>query len=172
MKTIKLLIIAVLAVFVLTNCNCYKKNQFQSTDELVNKVAANLETITIDKLKTKMDSFEMYNLIDVREPSEHNHGYIPGAVSIPRGTLEFNIGKEEFWENAGFYYPAKNEEFILYCKKGSRSILAVDALLKLGYSNVKYLEGGFKKWELTYPLLQEKNLELEGHGKVEEVGGC
>jgi 3-mercaptopyruvate sulfurtransferase SseA len=50
--------------------------------------------------------------------------------------------------------------------------LAVESLKKLGYKNVKYIEGGFKKWELTYPLMQEKNLE-EGSGhQVEEVGGC
>ncbi len=172
MKHIKFIIILLLAVIVFSNYSCNKQESFQSAEELVASVAVNLETITIDQLKAKMDSFEMYNLIDVREPKEHNHGYIPGAVNIPRGTLEFNIGKEEFWEKAGFYFPAKDEEFILFCKKGNRSILAVDALLKLGYTNVKYIEGGFKKWELTYPLLQEKNLELESHGNEEEVGGC
>ncbi len=172
MKTIKLIVSLVCISCLAINYSCSKKEQFQNADELVASVAVNLEKITIDQLKAKMDSFEMYNLIDVRETKEHNHGYIPGAVNIPRGTLEFNIGKEEFWENAGFYFPAKDEEFILFCKKGSRSILAVDALLKLGYSNVKYIDGGFKKWELNYPLLQEKNLELESHGEVEEVGGC
>lgn len=114
----------------------------------------------------------MFNLIDVREPSEHNHGYIPGAVNIPRGVLEFNITNEAFWESTGFYFPEPTEEFILYCKKGSRSILAAETLKKLGYKNVTIIEGGWKKWELTFPTLQEKNLELESHGAAEEVGGC
>lgn len=86
--------------------------------------------------------------------------------------MEFNIALEEFWESTGFYFPEPTEEFILYCKKGSRSILAAEALKKLGYKNISIIEGGFKKWELTFPLLQEKNLELESHGAAEEVGGC
>ena len=151
--------------------SCQKSETNTTVEQIVEQATKEVKTISVEELKTKIDSFEMFNLIDVREPSEHNHGYIPGSVSIPRGVLEFNIGKEEFWESTGFYYPETTEEFILYCKKGSRSILAVEALKKLGYENVKIITGGFKKWELTYPLMQEKNLDLETGG-AEEVGGC
>jgi rhodanese-related sulfurtransferase len=139
---------------------------------MVELASKNISKIPVEELKTKIDSFEMFNLIDVREPGEHNHGYIPGSVNIPRGTLEFNIGNEEFWENTGFYYPENTELFIVYCKKGSRSILAAESIKKLGYKNVFILDGGWKNWELNYPLLQEKNLELEAHEEQEEVGGC
>lgn len=152
--------------------SCQKVETFSSADEMVELASQNLKTISVEELKTKIDSFEMFNLIDVREPSEHNHGYIPGSVNIPRGTLEFRIGSEEFWESTGFYYPECTEQFVIYCKKGSRSILAAETLKKLGYNNVVFVDGGFKKWELSYPLIQEKNLELESHGGAEEVGGC
>ncbi|WP_347839815.1 rhodanese-like domain-containing protein [uncultured Draconibacterium sp.] len=167
MKKIFILIIG-MALF----AACDKTTSYNSVDEMVEQASQNLATLTVEQLKTKIDSFEMFNLIDVREPGEHNHGYIPGSVNIPRGTLEFNIGKEEFWESTGFYYPEKSELFVLYCKKGSRSILAAETLKKLGYENIYFLDGGWKKWELTYPLLQEKNLELESHGDQGEVGGC
>ena len=152
--------------------SCQKADTFSSVEELVELASKDLKTITVEDLKTKIDSFEMFNLIDVREPSEHNHGYIPGSVNIPRGTLEFKIANEKFWESTGFYYPETTEQFVVYCKKGSRSILAAETLKKLGYKNVVFIEGGWKKWELTYPLMQEKNLELESHGNAEEVGGC
>ena len=151
---------------------CSKTETFISVDEMVEKAGKNISRITVEELKTKIDSFEMFNLIDVREASEHNYGYIPGSVNIPRGTLEFNIGNEEFWESTGFYYPEPGELFVVYCKKGSRSILAAESLKKLGYKNVLILEGGWKKWELTFPLQQEKNLESESHGEKAEVGGC
>ena len=151
---------------------CQKVDSFSSVDEMIKLAEKNLKTITVEELKVKIDSFEMFNLIDVREPSEHNHGYIPGSVNIPRGLLEFNIGNEAFWESTGFYFPEQTEEFVVYCKKGSRSILAAEALTKLGYKNVVFIEGGWKKWELSYPLVQEKNLELESHGEEKEVGGC
>lgn len=166
----KYLLVTIAVIFLFTGCN--KNDTFSSVDEMVVKAAKDLKTISVEELKTKIDSFEMFNLIDVREPAEHNFGYIPGSVNIPRGTLEFNIASEDFWVSTGFYFPEPTEEFILYCKKGSRSILAAEALMKLGYKNVKVIEGGFKKWELSYPLLQEKNLELQSHGAAEEVGGC
>ncbi|MEN8116413.1 MAG: rhodanese-like domain-containing protein [Bacteroidota bacterium] len=162
------LILATLSILV----GCNKTDTFKSVDEMVQLAGKDLNSITVEQLKTKIDSFEMFNLIDVREPGEHNHGYIPGSVNIPRGVLEFNIGKEDFWESTGFYYPEKTEEFILYCKKGSRSILSAEALKKLGYENVVIIEGGWKKWELSYPTLQEKNLEMESHDSGGEVGGC
>ena len=151
---------------------CTKIDVYNSADEMVAIASKNLTKVTVEELKTKIDSFEMFNLVDVREPNEYNHGYIPGSVNIPRGTLEFNIGKEEFWENTGYYFPEKSEQFILYCKKGSRSILAAETLKKLGYKNVSIIEGGWKKWELTYPLMQEKNLDAVSHESAEEVGGC
>ncbi len=167
MKKILILIIAV-GFF----ASCQKTETYTSTDEMVAAAKSNLTTVTVEEIKARLDTFAVFNLIDVRETSEHNHGYIPGAVNISRGTLEFKIGDEEFWVSTGFYYPEKTEEFVLYCKKGNRSILAAESLKKLGYENVSIIEGGFKKWELTYPELQEKNLELESHGAAEEVGGC
>ena len=151
---------------------CSKTETFTSADEMVEAASKSINTITVEELKVKIDSFEMFNLIDVREPEEHNHGFIPGSVNIPRGTLEFNIANEEFWESTGFYYPEKTELFVLYCKKGSRSILAAQTLKQMGYDNIFIIEGGWKQWELTYPLLQEKNLDAVSHDSGGEVGGC
>lgn len=151
---------------------CSKTETFTSADEMVEAASKSINTITVEELKVKIDSFEMFNLLDVREPEEHNHGFIPGSVNIPRGTLEFNIANEAFWESTGFYYPEKTELFVLYCKKGSRSILAAQTLKQMGYDNILIIEGGWKQWELTYPLLQEKNLDAVSHDSGGEVGGC
>jgi Rhodanese-related sulfurtransferase len=152
--------------------SCSNDKVYTSVDEMVNDAKKKVQAITVEELKVKIDSMEMFNLIDVRIKSEHNHGYIPSAINIPRGTLEFKLVNKKYWENEGLYMPFKDEEYILYCKKGSRSVLAAESLLKLGYKNVKYIDGGFKKWEMTYPLLQEKNLEAESGHQAEEVGGC
>lgn len=166
----KKLFILILAIGFLASCQ--KTSNYSTTDEMIEAVKPGIKTVTVEELKERIDTFAVFNLIDVRDAREHNHGYIPGSVNISRGTLEFNIGSEEFWESTGFYYPEKTEEFVLYCKKGNRSVLAAESLKKLGYKNVFIIEGGFKKWELTYPNMQDKNLELESHGAEGEVGGC
>jgi rhodanese-related sulfurtransferase len=116
----------------------------------------------------------VFTLIDVREDAEHYAGYIPGSVHLSRGRLEFNIDKDEFWEEEGLYKPAKDEIIVLYCKKGERSVLAAEALGKLGYKKVYTIIGGWKTWERTYPDEYEKNLEkLGGHEAAPaKSGGC
>jgi len=156
--------------WILTGCE--RQQEFATADDLVASVAASIEEISPEQLKTKLDEGEMILLIDVREKSEHNPGYIPSAINICRGVLEFKMGNEKFWDDQFLYLPEKSDEIIVYCKKGKRGVLAASALKSLGYTNVKNLTGGWKQWEMTYPLEHEKNLEEMGHGPVEEEGGC
>lgn len=172
MKNINLIFLVAVLFVSQVFFSCNNSQNFASVDEMVETAKKEVNSISVEEIKQKLDSMEMFNLIDVRARTEHNHGYIPSAINIPRGSLEFKIANEEYWTAEGLYLPGKGEEYILYCKKGSRSALAVKALKSLGYKNVKYIEGGFKKWELSYPLLQDKNLEELGGHQVEEVGGC
>jgi rhodanese-related sulfurtransferase len=154
-------------------CNSCSKNQvYSSADEMVAEAAKFVTEITVGELKTFFDEGELFTLIDVREPNEHNFGYIPGSVNLPLGILPFNIGKDEFWENEFLYRPEKEETIVVYCKKGKRGTLAAKMLQDLGYTNILNLEGGWKTWELTYPLEYEKNLENLHAAPHEEEGGC
>ncbi len=172
MKIIKSFFGTAALILALFTVSCNSTETYPDVKAMVKAAAKDIDFITVEQLMTKIDSGDVFNLIDVRELKEYNHGYIPGAINIPRGVLEFKINNEQFWTNEGLYLPLKDEEFILVCKKGSRSILAAQSIMKLGYKNVKVLEGGWKKWELTYPDIQEKNLDEGAHEEVEEVGGC
>ena len=77
-------------------------------------------------------------LLDVREESEWQRGYIPGAVHLGRGIIERDIERR---------YPDKNTPFILYCGGGYRSALAAESLQKMGYTNVLSMSGGFTAWK-------------------------
>lgn len=74
--------------------------------------------------------------LDVREPNEWNLGRVPGAVHIPRGHLE---GKVEGIVD-------RDMSIVVYCAGGSRSALAADTLLQMGYNRVTSLKGGFRSW--------------------------
>lgn len=78
-------------------------------------------------------------VIDVREPGEFQLGHLPGAVNIPRGVLEFNIGSNSALAN-------KDEPIVLYCKTGGRAALSAVNLQRMGYSQVRSLTGGFDGW--------------------------
>jgi len=77
-------------------------------------------------------------LIDVREGDEHQEGFIPGALWIPRGKLELRI------EDA---VPDRDADIVLYCAGANRSALAARALGELGYTRVRSLIGGFGAWK-------------------------
>lgn len=154
--------------------NCTKKNTlYESGDDFVNEVIERVESITPETAKEMMDTSSYYILLDVREPNEHYPGFIPGSVNIPRGILEFNMNKEAFWESQSMYPPYKTDLILVYCKKGKRSVLAASTLEKMGFVNVKFIDGGFKNWELTYPNDYERiEINSDTHEEAEEVGGC
>lgn len=164
------LIAALVAIMV----SCSKVQRYDTVDQMVNQASKQVSYITPQQLHQWMQDYEPYTLIDVRQELEHYHGFIPGSVNIARGSLEFNIADPKFWEQTGLYEPAKDDRIILYCLKGQRSSLAAVALKQLGYNNVFVIEGGYKKWELTYPDIFEKALDkLSGQSeKPAKSGSC
>jgi phage shock protein E len=77
-------------------------------------------------------------LIDVRETDDFAKEHATGAVHMSRGTLELKIEDK---------VPNTASPIICYCGGGSRSALAAESLLKMGYTNVASLAGGFKAWK-------------------------
>lgn len=75
-------------------------------------------------------------LIDVRSQQEFELARIPGAISIPRGTAEFQIAEQ---------VRDADQEIILYCRTGNRAALVKKALDVQGYRNVS-VHGGFESW--------------------------
>jgi rhodanese-related sulfurtransferase len=80
---------------------------------------------------------ERFHLLDVREDSEWDRGHLPGAVHIGKGVIERDIEK---------IIPNRDAEIVLYCGGGYRSVLAADALQRMGYRNVISMAGGYSGW--------------------------
>ena len=71
-------------------------------------------------------------LLDVRQADEFNAGHIEGAVLVPHDTIA---------EKIGAVVPDKNIPVYVYCRSGRRSAIAVEAMRKLGYTNLTDLGG-------------------------------
>ncbi len=105
---------------------------------LVNDAKTRIKEIDVSRLKALQSSSDPFTLIDVREDNEWTDGHIPGSVHIGRGVLERDIESR---------VPRKDTTIILYCRGGSRSALAADALMKMGYSKVASLAGGITAYK-------------------------
>ncbi|BDU21967.1 molybdopterin-synthase adenylyltransferase MoeB [Dyella sp. GSA-30] len=77
-------------------------------------------------------------LIDVREDDERASGIATGALGISRGFLELRIEQQE---------ADRDRPILLICGSGQRSLLAAEALQRMGYSKVASIAGGFTRWK-------------------------
>lgn len=107
-------------------------------------------------------------LIDVRESTETADGIVPGSRLIPRGFLELRIEDQ---------IADRNQEIVLMCAGGTRSLLAGRSLQELGYTNVTSLDGGFRAWkneglgfEVPKTLSQDQLTRYSRHLLIPEVG--
>jgi molybdopterin/thiamine biosynthesis adenylyltransferase/rhodanese-related sulfurtransferase len=100
--------------------------------------------VSLDELLRRVQAREDYVLVDVREKEEHRAGYIPGAISVPRGFLEQQIESR---------VPDKSARVVTYCAGGVRSAFAAATLAELGYTHVESANPGFVRWkDLGYPV--------------------
>ena len=77
-------------------------------------------------------------LVDVRETDEIAQGSPPGARRLGRGFLELRI------EEA---VPDLNQKVVLMCATGIRSLFAAEDLMRLGYTRLFNMAGGFTSWK-------------------------
>ena len=81
--------------------------------------------------------------VDVRESGEQAKGMITGAVSAPRGFLEFIADPEGPMHNEAL---VSGKQLVIYCGTGGRSALSAMTLDKMGIDKVVNLTGGFAAW--------------------------
>ncbi|CAK0775012.1 Sulfurtransferase [Gammaproteobacteria bacterium] len=84
-------------------------------------------------------------LLDIREPYEFDIVHIPGSINVPRGILEqaCETGYEETVERlAG----AREENIIVVCRSGHRSVLAGYVMQLLGFRRIRSLKLGLRGW--------------------------
>ena len=112
--------------------------------DLMADVRKRTKQVSLEELKRRLDAGEKMTLVDVREKDEVRAGYIPGAISIPRGFLEIQAEQK---------LPDKNARIVAYCAGGTRSALAAATLAELGYTNVETANPGFVRWkDLGWPM--------------------
>jgi rhodanese-related sulfurtransferase len=112
--------------------------------KIVEDAKRRIREVTIADVKPRLDRGEAFHLVDVREESEWANGHLPDAIHLGKGIIERDIEQR---------IPNTSAEIILYCGGGFRSALAAENLMKMGYTNVFSMDGGFRAWrEAGFPI--------------------
>jgi rhodanese-related sulfurtransferase len=93
-----------------------------------------IQIITTEELKKKLEQGEKLELVDVREDHEVAQGIIPGAKHIRMGDIPANLD-----------YFDKEKEYIFICRSSARSGNVCHYLQEQGYK-VRNMTGGMLEW--------------------------
>ena len=122
----KKLLFLILAVMMLTACGHDRENGQEAA----------YRNITAEEAKQIMDSEDGYIILDARTQEEYDQGHIPGAIVISHEEI---VGKAEDM------LTDKDQLILVYCRSGRRSKIAAEALVELGYTNIREF-GGIIDW--------------------------
>ena len=109
---------------------------------LINEAKKEAGEVTPEQVKEMIEDEEVI-ILDVRESEQRAEGYLFNdfvavkTISITRGNLEWEIEDK---------IKDKETSIVTYCRNGGRGALAAQTLKKMGYKNVKNLQGGIWAW--------------------------
>ena len=132
---ILLILIAISAVAFLSGCTAQQSQVFKtvSPDEAYRLIQENRDNPN-------------FVIIDIRTPQEYQAGHIDGAVNIDYYSPNF---KEELNKLD------KTKTYLIYCRTGHRSGLAMPIFKELGFQKVYELGGGITAWAAKgYPIVK------------------
>lgn len=99
----------------------------------------------VKDLFSAIEKKEEFILLDVRTPQEYSKGKIAGSINLPVDQVKEKVEK---------LIPEKEKHIYVYCLSGSRSVLAVEEMIKLGYKNVFDVKNGLLAWRVSnFPVV-------------------
>jgi molybdopterin/thiamine biosynthesis adenylyltransferase/rhodanese-related sulfurtransferase len=136
--------------------------------ELLAQLRSEIGEVDATTLHDELATGQRSELVDVRAQGEWDEGHLPGAHNVGRDYLESRIERA---------LPERDTPIVLYCESGNRSLMAAKTLRELGYTNVRYLNGGYVDWkrdgyEIVFPksLTPQQRARYARHLLVSEVG--
>ena len=90
-------------------------------------------------VSAKRDAGDAFLLLDCREDDEYRHVHIDGATLVPMSQLMERVG--ELNEH-------RDDEIIVYCHHGGRSLRVAMWLRQQGFTNAKSMAGGIDRWAI------------------------
>ncbi len=99
--------------------------------------------LTATEFDRRRDALAELQIVDVRNPGEHQLGSIPGATSIPVSQLPSRVTELD-----------PTLPTVVFCAGGYRSSVAASVLRAAGFSDVSDIIGGYGAWAHATGLTQ------------------
>ena len=96
-----------------------------------------LPAISCKELRQVQSMTEPHLILDVREPAEFEAGHIEGSMPIPVNDLETNLPS---------LARSRDEMVVVVGEEGEKAAETHRHLQNAGFTNVRFLLGGFDEW--------------------------
>jgi len=94
--------------------------------------------VDVEAVKKAFNEKDNLIILDVRTQDEYDRGRIPGSINIPLDELDSRVDS---------LISDKSKPLYVYCLSGSRSMLAAEQLIILGYKNIYNITNGLLAWK-------------------------
>ncbi len=112
-------------------------------------------------LEEKLSNNKKPLLLDIREADEFSAMHINGSMHVPRGILE-SACDYDYFETVPQLVQAREQNIVVICRSGNRSILAAYTMQQMGYKHVASLKTGLKGWnDYELPLVDQYGNEVD-----------
>ena len=98
-----------------------------------NKEIDHLKSISVDQFIELKATHPKLEVLDVRKPSEFAAEHLENALNSPLDFINQNMAEIN-----------KDQEYLMHCKSGYRSVVFGSILKARGYDNLTNIEGGFE----------------------------
>ncbi|MDH5391801.1 MAG: rhodanese-like domain-containing protein [Gammaproteobacteria bacterium] len=100
-------------------------------------------------------------LVDVREPHEYDTMHVENSILAPRGVLE-TCCEYDFDETIPELAAGRENEILVICRSGNRSLLAARTMQLMGFQKIHSLKTGLRGWnESDLPLIDKDGKEID-----------
>ncbi len=129
--------------------------------ELVEEARPWVKEVLPWDLVPELDAGEPLLLLDIREPYEFDVVHIPNSLNVPRGILE-QACETGYEETVARLAAAREENVVIICRSGHRSVLAGYVMQLMGFRQVRSLKLGLRGWnDFELPLLDGRQQRVD-----------
>jgi rhodanese-related sulfurtransferase len=114
---------------------------------MAGEAMAAVPAVTASELKQQLERDPDLLLVDVRDfDSRTRSGMIPSAVAVSHGELLYKADQEVPPEWRDPRLQDRSRPIVTHCDLGPLGAISAHTLQEMGFTNVRYLEGGIDGW--------------------------